>query len=305
MRSNLRKNAVAVPSSLANARIEQNRIARTKDFSSITDSIYKGNLITINDPDDPYHQDVEFEVRYALRILYFNKCAYCESTSYKPDVEHYRPKKGVTGAQRNSHGYYWLCYEWSNLIPACYECNSRSGKWNKFPINGTRRVLPSFLPNQNLNFDACHILHAALTNEQPLILNPESETVEQFFSLEWNGKINGTDGIDGKGDKTIKTCDLNRGNLIIARWNLMKDFVEKIDIVLTSFRNNLIEPDDLRQSLQISLMSILEKSKFNHPYSFVALFISNNFSQYVDHFFVNSNQLERDILKDAFQEIIV
>jgi hypothetical protein len=40
-------------------------------------------------------------------------------------------------------GYYWLAYEWTNLLPSCYDCNSfrrhgtmkaGPGKNERFPV---------------------------------------------------------------------------------------------------------------------------------------------------------------------------
>jgi len=123
------KDANTPPTSLVNAKVEQERIAINQDLDSISENIYKGSKITINDIHDPYHGEEKYEIRYKLRLLFHNKCAYCERIEYKPDVEHYRPKKKVTGSQRNNHGYFWLCYEWTNLLPACRDCNSGNGKW--------------------------------------------------------------------------------------------------------------------------------------------------------------------------------
>ena len=60
------------------------------------------------------------------------KCAYCESkvgpTERKGDVEHYRPKSRTrdvngklvkimrNGVEVNHPGYYWLAYDWNNLL---------------------------------------------------------------------------------------------------------------------------------------------------------------------------------------------
>jgi uncharacterized protein (TIGR02646 family) len=54
------------------------------------------------------------------------KCAYCEwkvPAAEFQDVEHYRPKVH----------YWWLCWEWGNLLFACYFCN-RVHKKNRFPL---------------------------------------------------------------------------------------------------------------------------------------------------------------------------
>ena len=63
-------------------------------------------------------------VRKELEYLYLGKCCYCE-TKINPvstaHVEHFRPKSKITGVNKN--GYYWLGYEWSNLLLACPSCN--------------------------------------------------------------------------------------------------------------------------------------------------------------------------------------
>ena len=56
--------------------------------------------------------------------LYRYKCAYCEGNFQHSEaaleIDHYRPKSKVTGTDHV--GYYWLAYEWSNLLPACKTC---------------------------------------------------------------------------------------------------------------------------------------------------------------------------------------
>src|SRR5215468_8122036 len=83
----------------------------------------------------------DFYKRYMVYLnrLFRNKCAYCEEKlSGQPgDVEHFRPKGRVCDATfrqvfidhprwgRNiAHpGYYWLAYDWDNLLPSCADCN--------------------------------------------------------------------------------------------------------------------------------------------------------------------------------------
>src|SRR5262245_43420933 len=69
----------------------------------------------------------EFAVCQALDDLFHGKCAYCES-SYRAvdsrDVEHFRPKGGVTEAPEHP-GYWWLAASWSSLLPSCPPCNQR------------------------------------------------------------------------------------------------------------------------------------------------------------------------------------
>lgn len=77
-----------------------------------------------------------------------DKCWYCEAKSTRApfDVDHFRPKLGVTvdGVKLASHdGYYWLAYEWSNFRLSCQRCNRPEkddekmlqGKANEFPVH--------------------------------------------------------------------------------------------------------------------------------------------------------------------------
>jgi uncharacterized protein (TIGR02646 family) len=105
-----------------------------------------------------------YDVTLRLSDLFHNKCAYCESDlGDNLDVEHFRPKGGVTGETSHS-GYWWLAHTWSNLLPSCTSCNRKRrqhlvteamtpdeltglmatkarvshGKANQFPIAGER-----------------------------------------------------------------------------------------------------------------------------------------------------------------------
>ena len=90
---------------------------------------------------------------------FHGKCAYCEvkmtADQNRGEVEHYRPKAAVSDAegnlvfvcepgteQKRPHpGYYWLAYQWQNLLPSCISCNRLSkvegkvyGKFTRFPV---------------------------------------------------------------------------------------------------------------------------------------------------------------------------
>ncbi len=69
-------------------------------------------------------------VKRILVAAHSCKCCYCERKYDEPRhlaVEHFRPKTAVR--QSNKHkeqypGYYWLAYDWDNLLLSCHECNS-------------------------------------------------------------------------------------------------------------------------------------------------------------------------------------
>lgn len=66
----------------------------------------------------PIYKNVE--LRQRLTAIYHDKCAYCETKTNlfeENAVDLYRPRTI----------YYWLVYEWSNLLPCCPKCNSKKG----------------------------------------------------------------------------------------------------------------------------------------------------------------------------------
>jgi|GEM_PF-969883 len=300
MRTNKSKNVSAIPSSILNARTAHNNIAKSANHAAISDNVYKGNLIAINDPLDPYHGTQEFEVRYVLRRLYHNKCAYCESISFKADVEHYRPKKQVTNPNGNNTGYYWLCYEWSNLIPACFECNSRSGKWNKFPIFNNRVTAPTFYKNGNLNFTKCKAGNSPLLNEGPKLFHPEVDIIEPYFKVNWDGKLSGVGNYSARTDSTIKTCDLNRANLIYGRKKIIDDHVSELERIFVYFRKNMIDTTTLTEMLDQRLDDILKASDIKNVFSIVSFYIINNFQSFVNGCLSKLDPLEEQLLLKRF-----
>ena len=63
------------------------------------------------------------DVRKKLRKYHGLKCVYCESSPIATStfrVDHFRPKKYIKELPKTKHrGYYWLAYEWSNLLQSC------------------------------------------------------------------------------------------------------------------------------------------------------------------------------------------
>lgn len=86
-------------------------------------------------------------VKAALIAAQHGKCCFCESKiGVEGDVEHFRPKAGYRqskGARLIRPGYYWLAYDWDNLLLCCSHCNQRE-KRNLFPIasDGVRAAQP-------------------------------------------------------------------------------------------------------------------------------------------------------------------
>lgn len=98
-----------------------------------------------------------------------HKCWYCEAKSTRApfDVDHFRPKLGITvdGVKLAGHnGYYWLAYEWWNFRLSCQRCNRPEkdaagilhGKANEFPIRD--EALRCVMPAGHLNTESPRLL---------------------------------------------------------------------------------------------------------------------------------------------------
>ncbi|MGI4863506.1 MAG: hypothetical protein ACRYFZ_06250 [Janthinobacterium lividum] len=151
-------------------------------------------------------------VKKQLRADQHLKCAYCETkfTHSSPgDVEHYRPKAGyqqVATEPLRGPGYYWLAYDWANLLFACEECN-RVYKRNQFPL----RVAADRALNHQ----------ADLHQEAPLVLNPATcPNPEAHLTFEQETAV----GLTEEGEATWRVCGLNRPDLLDAR----RDYLELV-----------------------------------------------------------------------------
>jgi len=174
----------------------------------------------------PFRAYNDTTVKDALNAAFGHKCAYCES-SYDPtgpvDVEHYRPKAAVvthTGRTLKP-GYYWLAATWTNLLPACIDCNRArrqpsgkgslqvTGKANRFPLADERRRIRR---------------PGSVAHEQPLLLHPYFDDPSEHLEY-WHphGVVRptadpaGPRGESSRGRATSDVLGLNRDGLTRAR----------------------------------------------------------------------------------------
>ncbi len=160
-------------------------------------------------------------VKEKLREIYRDKCAYCEcktSEGVPLQVEHYRPKKNPT-EDKGHPGYYWIGYEWSNLLLSCAKCNR--AKSNQFPIEGVRVKSPQ-ADRAEWRADS-----ESFKAENSLLLNPELDYPEEHLVFFPDGNIKEKDGSQ-RGRKTIEICELNREDLEIARKAVVDGFRKNI-----------------------------------------------------------------------------
>ncbi|PHK32431.1 hypothetical protein VF13_38775 [Nostoc linckia z16] len=212
----------------------------------------------------------QMRVRDELNKYYLHKCAYCE-TDCKAEIEHYRPKKRVTGVAFNS-GYYWLCYEWSNLLPSCHDCNTAGGKSNQFPVKGIRVANPPLLANGNLDTSQVKADVSPLVDEHPYLLHPELDDPSLFLGVEIDLKgeglqLYGLDGANQRGEQTIRICNLNRKNLKINRLRTLNAFIKGINVVFGLLAAGHLEQQYLERALQIQfeqMDSDIQNNRLEH-----------------------------------------
>lgn len=146
------------------------------------------------------------DVKAQLMADQHNKCAYCEARfvhSSPGDVEHYRPKAGFRQTDTTpvqGPGYYWLAYEWANLLFACEDCN-RTRKRQLFPLR-----------NDPAGRARNH--HHALAQEVPLLLNPahgDDPAAHLTFAEE------AAQGLTPEGRASVAAYGLNRTTLLDDR----------------------------------------------------------------------------------------
>ena len=156
-------------------------------------------------------------VKTTLREAQRDKCAYCETlnpTSHDV-VEHFRPKNGWRqrrGDPLRYPEYFWLAYDWENLLFACDRCNDAGHKQNLFPLrNPSRRATA-----------ASH----DIKREQPLLLNPyDNKDPEKH--IEWSRDVPRPRNRSRMGRATIETFRLAEDSLLLRSRRRYLDDTEK------------------------------------------------------------------------------
>lgn len=176
--------------------------------------------------------DLYKRMRQIVFAAFHGKCAYCEAKfvlDQTGEVEHFRPKGQVldgdgklvfvkSGSTDVPHpGYYWLAYDWRNLLPSCNKCNNMTktsqgtwiGKGARFPVKGAWASKPG---------DEAH--------EEPMLIHPVLDDPEKYLQFdEHTGLISARDENE-KGKAVIKIFGLNdREGLPEARRNVYDNLV--------------------------------------------------------------------------------
>lgn len=146
-------------------------------------------------------------VKRQLELDQHEKCCYCEAylkhIGYG-DVEHYRPKNGFrqgVGANLEKPGYYWLAYDWNNLLFSCKRCNI-----------GHKR---SYFPLANHPQSRAYSHRDRIALELPLLLHPVQDDPSNHIRFRRAVAVAVRKSLRGRA--TIKFCGLNRKKTLERR----------------------------------------------------------------------------------------
>jgi len=184
-------------------------------------------------------------VKARLNELQGNKCCFCEInlTGQFGDVEHFRPKKQWQASRATrpaSPGYFWLAYEWENLMLSCGVCNIRY-KGNLFPLEDeTKRADPAIRD---------------ISQEVPLLLNPYVDDPEVYIAFDrWD--ILSVDE-NARGNASIDTYGLEDEDLVERRRDRYRTIKRLLEITEVAFPSP--ERDECIEQLR---EAILDHSEF-------------------------------------------
>ena len=234
------------------------------------------------------------DVKDVLIEMHHGKCAYCEifaSGGFDGDVEHYRPKKGITDADKagiEHPGYWWLAMVWENLLLSCQHCNQSrrqlihqaglseadierelrekklktTGKKNRFPVKDNSWVID----------------HGAdIAAEHPLLINPCDTDPEGLFEWEFERSISTVlpKGNDPRAETTIEILGLNRRYLTEARVTVLnglrlkrKKILDRLNRVSTTHDADLAA--ELMQTVVEDMQEVKQACSSENPFAGLA-----------------------------------
>lgn len=228
-------------------------------------------------------------VREQLSYIYHDKCCYCEVNIRPistPHIEHFRPKGRVTGL--DGPGYYWLGYEWTNLLLACPACNSIKG--TKFPLNLDNHIISHPIDgNMPPTYAMIPVNAGYLNKERPLIINPEVIHPEGLFYFDYLCFIRPVKE-NTLATTTIKEIDLNRDDLVADRQEKVDDIINKIENQLfVRYSNPGLTDIQFYEQLKLIFADIVIRMDASQEYSLLGINMVERFVELIlediDEFF--------------------
>lgn len=184
---------------------------------------------------------------WLIETVFHGKCAYCEakvSAVSFGDAEHYRPKGNVTvveGEKRNQvrlgsgaphAGYYWLAYDWQNLVPACTRCNNAKSDQFEVDADYVGEPAPDTLSLNRV--------------ERPRLIYPYDDDPSEFLRFGKAGVVTAIDG-NVRGTATIRMLALNRRELMEERW---REQSRALQALKSEVGQLLVSEDALREQAE-------------------------------------------------------
>ncbi len=201
------------------------------------------------------------------------------------------PQKGIT-EDKAHEGYYWLAYEWSNLLLSCSKCNNR--KRNRFPIEGIRVIAAKIGIDGLPKGDYLMANSGVFDAEKSLLLNPEIDEVEKHFVFLPSGQIK---ALTLKGEVTIEVCNLNRKDLVLKRLSILNRYIDRIQTILKDLLIHNITATIFRYSLKNILSEIVSLQNTKNEYSRFGYFMFVKFELF---FVARFETKQQKIIKQAF-----
>ena len=156
-------------------------------------------------------------VKRRLYDAQHRKCCYCErfiSSPSKGEVEHYRPKSSVKQAllePKIRPGYYWLAYEWENLLLVCGACNRK--KSDLFPLKDPCARARSH--------------HDKVEIEDPMLVDPSLGDPRVHIRFRLDAPV----GYTPRGRETIKLIGLDESGLSEERRQRLEELRRYVDFL--------------------------------------------------------------------------
>lgn len=262
------KNTVAIPDILLEkgiSKTEENKELyrkNPKEYTSVTVSANSEDCAKSFKIDSKIYGHEE--VKKQLIPLHRNLCCYCESRvtdiAYG-DIEHFRPKLGYKQDENDEFhkpGYFWLAYDWNNLLFSCQKCNEQY-KNNYFPLKNTSKRC-----NPSKSFD--------VSKEEPLLINPS--VIDPSFHIKFDNEI--PVGITEEGNTTIKVLRLDREELNESR----REILNKLLAIKELYE--YYADSDFKEKCEKTFRKELDDAL--HGCGQYSLMIQNNFEKYIEEF---------------------
>ena len=191
------------------------------------------------------------QVKDALKEIQHDKCCYCERrvAPSEGQVDHFRPKGAFRQSKddRNKEhpGYYWLAYQWDNLVLACGTCNLKKSDY--FPLQHPEQRARSHLDS--------------VDTESPLLLNPYVETeLREHLTFNGSGCEHGTE----RGRVTVEVLRLNEPYLQEERQYVLRVLEFACDVLCAE------EDPSFGDIVRDARRRIMEAAQRNAPFSAMA-----------------------------------